>query len=147
MARVPLREPLTSATAYVGGIRMRLWTWSCTRGPATMVRPRCPANARHPGASNVRILPYNACFRPVGINTTCYVQSHWEWLRLAYDAVVMPYAPCGPPSPLRAYDTIICHDIWRPSLERLPGQTRALPVRELWLIATNQIAHFRPRRI
>jgi hypothetical protein len=37
----------------------------------------------------------------------------------------------GPPSPQRAYDNLIFHYILRPSLERLPGQTRGLPIRKL----------------
>src|SRR5262249_5249750 len=52
--------------------------------------------------------------------------SHFEWLRLSYDDVVIQFAPCGPPSPQRAYDNIIFHCIFRPSLESLPGQTRGL---------------------
>jgi hypothetical protein len=39
---------------------------------------------------NFRILPSNAFFRPFGINTPWYLQSHFAWLRLSYDAVVMP---------------------------------------------------------
>ena len=55
-----------------------------------------------------------------------------EWLRLSDDAVVIPSAPWGLPSPQRAYDHIICPAILRPSLKRLPGQTTGLPIRELW---------------
>src|SRR6516162_9757277 len=107
MALLPLIYPITSATAYFGGIRMSMWTWSCTICPSTMVLPRCPASSRNTGPRKPRILPYSAFFRPFGIKTTLYLQSHFEWLRLSYDDVVLPFAPCGPPSPQRAYDNII----------------------------------------
>src|SRR6266516_2655815 len=35
--------------------------------------PPLPANSRHTGPKNCRILPYNAFFRPCGINTPWYV--------------------------------------------------------------------------
>src|SRR5262245_4776049 len=90
-----------------------------------------PGAARTTGPRKLRLLPYRAFFRPFGRKTTCYVQSHFAWLRLSDDDVVLQSAPCGPPSPQRAYDNIICHSILRPSLESLPGQTRGLPIREL----------------
>src|SRR5215471_4149971 len=93
MALLPLIYPSTSATAYFGGIRISIWTWSCTICPSMIVLPRCPANSRNTGPKNFRILPYNAFFRPFGINTTWYLQSHFEWLRLSYDDVVIQFAP------------------------------------------------------
>jgi hypothetical protein len=104
-----LRDPIPSAPAYFGGIRLRRWTWSCTIGPATLVLPRCPARSRNTGPRNPRILPYSAFFRPFGRKTPGYVPSHCAWLRLADDAVVRQCAPCGPPSPQRADDNIIVH--------------------------------------
>jgi len=65
-ALLPLIDPITSATAYFGGIRISMWTWSCTICPSTMVLPRCPANSRNTGPRNFRILPYKAFFRPFG---------------------------------------------------------------------------------
>src|SRR4029453_12740121 len=99
MSLLPLLDPITSATAYLGGIRMSLWTWSCTLCPSTRVLPRCPAHSRNTGPRKIRLLPYSAFFRPLGTKTTCSEPSHFAWLRLSYDDVVMPYAPCGPPSP------------------------------------------------
>src|SRR4029450_6602430 len=99
MALLPLIDPITSATAYFGGIRMSIWTWSCTICPSTMGLPRCPASSRNTGPRKPRILPYTAFLRPFGIKTTWYLQSHFEWLRLSYDDVVIQFAPCGPPSP------------------------------------------------
>src|SRR5215831_3589431 len=112
-------------------MRSSLWPWSWTICPSTLGLPRGPANARTPGPPKVRILPYNAFFRPCGLNTPWYVPSHFAWLRLSDDAGVMPYAPWGLPSPQCAYDNIIFYELVRPSLESLPGQTRGLPVREL----------------
>jgi hypothetical protein len=99
MTLLPLIDPITSATAYFGGIRLSMWTWSCTICPSMMVLPRCRASSRNTGPRNFRILPYSSFFRPFGIKTTWYLPSHFAWLRLSYDDVVIPYAPCGPPSP------------------------------------------------
>src|SRR5262244_2962731 len=67
MALLPLIDPITSATAYFGGIRMSMWTWSCTICPSMMVLPRCPASSRSTGPRKPRIWPYSAFFRPFGI--------------------------------------------------------------------------------
>src|SRR5262249_42465471 len=55
MALLPLIDPITSATAYFGGIRMSMWTWSCTICPSRMVLPRCPASSRNTGPRKPRI--------------------------------------------------------------------------------------------
>src|SRR6266516_3090431 len=40
MALLPLIDPITAATAYCGGMRISIWTWSWTICPATMGLPR-----------------------------------------------------------------------------------------------------------
>src|SRR3990170_3222423 len=76
-------NPTTCDTAYFGGIAIIMCTWSDSRCPSSMRLSFCAASFRNTSPRCLRSVPYNVLRRHFGINTTWYLHSHTEWLRLS----------------------------------------------------------------
>src|SRR5712664_1189227 len=76
-------NPTTCDTAYFGGIAIIMWTWSDSRCPSSMRLSFCVASLRKTSPKCWRSCPYNVLRRHFGINTTWYLHSQTEWLRLS----------------------------------------------------------------
>lgn len=82
IARLPLRNPITCGTAYLGGIAISLGTGSSSRCPSSIRRSFCPASLRNTSPQWFLNCRYNVLRRHFGINTTWYLHSHLLWLRV-----------------------------------------------------------------
>src|ERR1019366_3621981 len=94
MALFPLINPITCATAYLGGIEIIMCTWSGSRCPSSIRLSFCSASLRNTSPKYFRNSPYNAFRRPFGINTTWYLHSHFEWLKLSYSSIQFLLCMC-----------------------------------------------------
>src|SRR5271170_7559530 len=54
----------------------------------------CSANLRNTSPRCWRRLPYSTFLRPFGINTTWYLHSHFEWLKLSYSSIQFLLVMC-----------------------------------------------------
>src|SRR5271154_4760237 len=87
MALLPLMNPTTCDTAYFGGIEIIMWTWSASRWPSSIRHSFCSASLRNTSPKCFRRLPYSTFLRHFGINTTWYLHSHFEWLKLSNSSI------------------------------------------------------------
>src|SRR5664279_81585 len=94
IALFPLINPITCATAYLGGIEIIMCTWSGSRCPSSIRLSFCSASLRNTSPTYFLRSPYNAFRRPLGINTTWYLHSHFEWLKLSYSSIQFLLCVC-----------------------------------------------------
>src|SRR5664279_5624335 len=94
IALFPLMNPITCATAYLGGIEIIMCTWSGSRCPSSIRLSFCSASLRNTSPKYFLRSPYNAFRRPFGINTTWYLHSHFEWLKLSYSSIQFLLCVC-----------------------------------------------------
>src|SRR5664280_386726 len=94
IALFPLINPITCATAYFGGIEIIMCTWSGSRCPSSIRLSFCSASLRNTSPKYFLRSPYNAFRRPFGINTTWYLHSHFEWLKLSYSSIQFLLCVC-----------------------------------------------------
>lgn len=69
-------------TACLGGIEISICTWSLIKCPSSIRLSFCFAS---PWKLSPRCLfncPYSTFLRYLGMNTICYLHSHFVWLRL-----------------------------------------------------------------
>src|ERR1039458_5294267 len=69
-------------------------TWSGSRCPSSIRLSFCSASLRNTSPKYFRNSPYNAFRRPFGINTTWYLHSHFEWLKLSYSSIQFLLCVC-----------------------------------------------------
>src|SRR5664279_3335073 len=94
IALFPLINPITCATAYFGGIEIIMCTWSGSRCPSSIRLSFCSASLRNTSPKYFLSSPYNAFRRPFGINTTWYLHSHFEWLKLSCSSIQFLLCVC-----------------------------------------------------
>src|SRR3954470_3021542 len=94
MALLPLMQPITCDTAYFGGIEIIMCTWSGIRWPSSIRLSFCAAKRRRTSPRYGRSWPNRAFRRPFGMNTTWYLHSHREWLRLSNSSIVPRPSVC-----------------------------------------------------
>src|SRR5664279_2800271 len=87
-------NPITCATAYLGGIEIIMCTWSGSRCPSSIRLSFCSASLRNTSPKYFLRSPYNAFRRPFGINTTWYLHSYFEWLKLSYSSIQFLLCVC-----------------------------------------------------
>src|SRR5271168_4464520 len=80
-------NPTTCDTAYFGGIEIIMWTWSASKWPSSIRHSFCSASLRNTSPKCFRRLPYSTFLRHFGINTTWYLHSHFEWLKLSNSSI------------------------------------------------------------
>src|SRR5664280_995836 len=69
-------------------------TWSGSRCPSSIRLSFCSASLRNTSPKYFLRSPYNAFRRPFGINTTWYLHSHFEWLKLSYSSIQFLLCVC-----------------------------------------------------
>ena len=69
-------------------------TWSGNRCPSSIRLSFCSASLRNPSPRYFRNSPYSAFRRPLGINTTWYLHSPLEWLKLSYSSIQFLLCVC-----------------------------------------------------
>src|SRR5664280_2357983 len=69
-------------------------TWSGSRCPSSIRLSFCSASLRNTSPTYFLRSPYNAFRRPLGINTTWYLHSHFEWLKLSYSSIQFLLCVC-----------------------------------------------------
>src|SRR5689334_15145864 len=93
-ALLPLMWPTTCDTAYFGGIEIITCTWSGIRWPSSIRLSFCAAKRRRTSPRYGRSRPNRAFRRPFGMNTTWYLHSHREWLRLSNSSIAARPSVC-----------------------------------------------------
>src|SRR3954453_8433408 len=94
MALLPLMYPITCDAVYFGGIEIIMCTWSGIRWPSSIRLSFCAAKRRRTSPRYGRSWPKRAFRRPFGMNTTWYLHSHREWLRLSNSSIVPRPSVC-----------------------------------------------------
>src|SRR4051794_7211771 len=94
MALLPLMQPITCDTADFGGIEIIMCTWSGIRWPSSIRLSFCASKRRRTSPRYGRSWPNRAFRRPFGMNTTWYLHSHREWLRLSNSSIVPRPSVC-----------------------------------------------------
>src|SRR5664279_5173226 len=69
-------------------------TWSGSRCPSSIRLSFCSASLPNTSPKYFRNSPYNSFRRPFGINTTWYLHSHFEWLKLSYSSIQFLLCVC-----------------------------------------------------
>src|SRR6516164_368217 len=87
IALLPLINPTTCDTAYLGGIAIIMCTWSGIRCPSSIRLSFCSASLRNTSPRCRRNSPYSTFLRHLGMNTTWYLHSHLVWLRLSPSSI------------------------------------------------------------
>src|SRR5689334_7597580 len=93
-ALLPLMWPTTCDTAYFGGIEIITCTWSGIRWPSSIRLSFCAAKRRRTSPRYGRSRPNRAFRRPFGMNTTWYLHSHRERLRLSNSSIAARPSVC-----------------------------------------------------
>src|SRR6185437_9667404 len=76
MALLPLMNPTTCDTAYLGGIEIIMCTWSDIRCPSSIRLSFCSAKRRNTSPKYRRSCSYSVFLRHLGMKTTWYLHSH-----------------------------------------------------------------------
>ncbi len=87
IALFPFKNPITWATAYLGGTKGNMWTFSIWRCASFTALSRCRARSRNTGSRRFRTSPSRSLRRPSGIRTPETLYSHLVWATLSLSSM------------------------------------------------------------